>query len=502
MNRNRLSKNLIANILSYAIATALSFIITPFIVNNLGKEIYGFYGIANNVVSYITVIAVALNSMAAKYITVEIVRGNDLKAKQYYSSVFFSNICLCTVLLPILIGIVCNIGSFLQVSNEYYQDVQILFLLVFAAMLLRFSTAVFGSATYATNRMDLSAYIDISKSFLRLILYVILFVLFRPSIIYLGCVLFLLELFNSIIQIILAKKLLPNMAIKKRYFNLKLIWEMLRVGIWNSLNQLGDLMLSSSDLIMANILIGEGASGIISIIKTMPTLISGVITAINAVFMPRVAYEYAKNNTKALTREIKQAQKIMGAIVTPIVMLLIIFGKNFYNLWVPGNDIKLLAELSAIDVSRMMLIAVVWPVSNLNIVLDKVKIPSLLVILSGVMNILTMIFLTKTTNIGVFAIVVTTLFLTIMFYGIFIPMYPCKFLNLSYTSFIGPIGQMIIAAILIGCILIPLHNAIVIKNWIDFIIKGGLCAVPAFVLSIIVFVGPYKIINVLNKRRK
>lgn len=89
MKGKRLSINLVANLLSYAIATILSFYITPFLVNHLGKEIFGFYGIANNFVSYITVVAVALNSMASKYITVELVRGNTLKAKQYFTSIFF-----------------------------------------------------------------------------------------------------------------------------------------------------------------------------------------------------------------------------------------------------------------------------------------------------------------------------------------------------------------------------------------------------------------------------
>lgn len=502
MNKGRLSKNLFANIISYTISILLSFLVTPFIVNNLGKEIYGFYGIANNVVSYITIIAVALNSMAAKYITVEVVRGNQLKAKQYYSSIFFSNIILCVVLAPILGIVVANLSGFLKISSQYYTQIQVLFALVFFAMLLRFSTSIFGSATYATNRMDLSAYVDISKSVLRLILFAFLFLLLKPSIIYLGIVLFLLEFFNAVVQIFLAKKLLPEITIKKKYFDFKLIVSTLKVGVWNSLNQLGDLMLSSSDLIMANILIGESASGNISIIKTMPSLVSGVITAINTVFMPRVAYEYAKNSTKSLVKEIQQAQKIMGAIITPIVMLLIVFGFDFYDLWVPGNDIELLGRLSAIDICRMALIAVAWPVSNLNIVLDKVKTPSILVICSGIINVVSMALLTKTTNMGIYAIVATTLILTILFYGVFIPIYPSKLLNLPWNTFVFPIGQMVISVIISGPILVLLHSAFSINNWIDFILCGGLCAIPAFLISIFTFVGPKTIVEIINNRRK
>ena len=109
MKRRRLAVNLLSNLLSYAVSTALSFVITPFLVNHLGKEIYGFYGIANNFVNYITIVSVALNSMASKYITVELVRGNEQKAKEYYSSIFFSNVILCLILTPVLVLLVFNL---------------------------------------------------------------------------------------------------------------------------------------------------------------------------------------------------------------------------------------------------------------------------------------------------------------------------------------------------------------------------------------------------------
>lgn len=501
MQGKSLSVNLIANIFSYAIATFLSFLITPYIVNHLGKEIYGFYGIANNFVNYITVIAIALNSMAAKYITVEVVRGNEIKAQQYYSSIFFSNVILCLILIPMLIFIVFKLNVLLQVANDYYFGVQVLFALIFMAMILRFSTSIYGTATYVTNRLDLKAYTDIAKSVLRLCLYLMLFVVLQPSIIYLGIILFLIEAFNSLIQVILSKRLLPWMSVRTAYFDVKLVLLTLKIGTWNSLNQLGDLMLSSSSLIMANILLGEAASGDISIVKVMPVLISGIITAVNSVFMPRVAITYAKNNVEKLVEEVKQAQKIMGMIIIPVVMLLIVFGEDFYKLWVPETDSVLLAKLSAIDVSRMILIAVVWPVSNLNIVLDKVKIPSILVLLSGILNILIMILLTKVTNIGIFSIVISTLILTILFYGVFIPMYPCRNLKIKSSAFMEPLVKMFGTVAIVGCVIVPLHNNFIINNWIDFFLKGFVCAIPAYLISVLVFMDLGKIFNLVKRKR-
>ena len=357
-------------------------------------------------------------------------------------------------------------------------------------MLIRFVSSIYGCATYASNRMDLRAYTEMIKSVLRLILYVLIFTVFKPSIVYVGIVLFLLELFNSITQIYLARKLLPNMYIRRSFCNVKLIADTLKVGVWNSLNQLGDLLLSSSDLIMSNVLLGESASGSISIVKTMPTLISGVITAVNGVFMPRISHRYGENNKEALIKEVQMSQKIMGAMVTPIIILLIVFGYDFFDLWVPGNDTKLLMQLSALDVSRMLIIGVAWPVSNLNIVLDKVKIPSLIVLASGGLNIISMIILTKHTSMGIYAILLTTLFIAVLFYGLIIPIYPCRLLEISVLSFYKPIFQMFLASGLIFVCIFPLHRLFEITNWFDFFVCGGLCSIIAYLISLLIFIGP------------
>lgn len=487
VSKKRLSVNIVSNLVSYGISVILSFFLTPFLVNNLGKEIYSFYGIANDFVNYITVISIALNSMASKYITVEYLRGNEKKAKQYFSSIFFSNVILCAILTPILIVIVLNLKYILTISNDYYTNVQILFTLVFLSMIIRLVSSVFGSSTYATNRMDLNAYVDIGKSVLRLCLYLLLFYIFKPSIMYVGIVLFILEMYYTVAIVALSKKLMPSMIISRSFFDYRLVVSTLKIGIWNSLNNLGDLLLSSSAVIMANILVNESAGGSISIIKTLPSLVSGVVSAMNGVFMPRVANAYAKDDKKLLVGEVNLGQRIMGCIVTPIIVLLVVFSSDFYELWVPGNNTALLSNLSTIDISRMAIIGAVWPVANLNVVLDKVKIPSLLVILSGFLNVVSMTILVKFTSIGVYAMPITTLVLTVAFYGIFIPIYPCKLLGVSKKSFIQPIFLMLVTFLISFLVVKSIHGLFYVNSWKDFIIWGGLCAIVCYAISIVVF---------------
>ena len=75
-------KRMLMTILTSGIATILSFLIsfslTPYITNKLGVEAYGFVTLAKNFTQYATIITIALNSYAARYITVSY-HKNDMK---------------------------------------------------------------------------------------------------------------------------------------------------------------------------------------------------------------------------------------------------------------------------------------------------------------------------------------------------------------------------------------------------------------------------------------
>ena len=69
MKNKELLINMISSIVSFVITMGISFFLTPFIVGKLGREAYGFIGLINNIISYASVVTIALNSMAGRFIT-------------------------------------------------------------------------------------------------------------------------------------------------------------------------------------------------------------------------------------------------------------------------------------------------------------------------------------------------------------------------------------------------------------------------------------------------
>ena len=88
MNRTKqLIINMSANFVSFGVSLLISFFLSPYIVRTVGVEANGFVTLANNFVSYAGLITIALNSMAGRYITISVAKGDEAETNKYFNSI-------------------------------------------------------------------------------------------------------------------------------------------------------------------------------------------------------------------------------------------------------------------------------------------------------------------------------------------------------------------------------------------------------------------------------
>ena len=84
--------NIVTGLGAVVVGFAVSFFLSPFIVRHLGAEANGFAQLASNFVMYASLLTLAFNSMASRFVTVAYHQGNMDEARRYYSSVFVANL--------------------------------------------------------------------------------------------------------------------------------------------------------------------------------------------------------------------------------------------------------------------------------------------------------------------------------------------------------------------------------------------------------------------------
>ncbi len=277
--KKRVAINMLSQLTSFVVGLAISFVLTRQIAKLLGKDIYGFVGMGNTFTSYITVFTVALNGMLNRYVTIELKQKNYDNARMYFSSVAIADMVITLILVIPASIIVLYIDKFFDVPAGHVGDIQLLWIFIFANFLFSLATSAFGTATYATNRLDLSGKRSVESNLLKAAVLIVAYVFFEPKVWYMGLAAFLCGAYCSITNMRYCKKLTPQLTIKKAYYKFKAVKELVAVGVWNSINQLTQTLINGLDLIFANKLLGALEMSLMSYSKTVPVQLISLIRA-------------------------------------------------------------------------------------------------------------------------------------------------------------------------------------------------------------------------------
>lgn len=482
MSKTQVIVNMLANIVSYSASIVISFILTPFLINALGKETYSFFPIANTIVSYMSVLANAMNAMASRFVAINIVKNDEMEANKYFSSATIANILMALILVVPMTIIVVFMDKFMEIPINSIAAIKGLFSLVFASTLVSIITSVLGIATFAKNRIDLRSLRELITSVLRLVLFFVFYKFLKPSIIYVGLVALIVAVVNAIFQYNYTKILLPEIKWSKEYVSVNHTKELLTSSCWSAINSLGNIMLVGMSLIFSNIIYGASEAGVYSIVNTVPQFINGVISMLIGVFYPVITYKYAKGDKTGLINEIQNTQKIVGTIGCAVLSVFSALSTEFFILWVPGENAQYLSLLSFVVVIPHFIISCMWTLTNVNVVMNKVRIPALITLFCGCANIICVCFVGYFFETELIILPIISSLLQVVWIGFLIPQYVSKNLQIKWFTFYPTLIKALILSCIIMCGILKVKQYFILNSWIKLLIFGGACGIVALLI--------------------
>lgn len=489
MDKKRLAVNMAAQLLAFAVNMGISFFLAPIIEGQMANT-YGFVALANQFVMYAQIVVSALNTMASRFITIHIHRGEDQTASEYFSSVFFGNVIMAGIFLIPALVIVVFMGNmpFLNVPSEVLHDVQLLWAFVFANFFLSIITSVYGISTYATNRLDLTSIRTMYADLLRIVLLFAVFLIWKPTLWVIGAASLVSTAYTAFWNRRFTKQLIPQVRMRPENFRWKKVLELLSLGAWNSLTRLGQQLLDGVDLLLSGALILDGNESMtmLSLAKMVPTAISSLMGTVVGVFNPQITIAYAEGNTENLVQIIKSCNRILIFIMSIPIAFLTAYGADFYALWQPTKDPQMLQRLSLLAVGVLYVSMSIQVLYHVFIITKKVKWNSLVILGSGILSSCLSLFFLKTTDLGVVAFPLSSMLTGLLRNLIFTPIYAAKCLQIRWTRFYSDIvlGWFSIGSIvLLGMIsrtIFPIHS------WISLLLTGVVMGPLALVLNFMI----------------
>lgn len=480
--KKRLAINLTAQIMAFAVNMGVSFIVTP-IIEEISTELSGFVTLANNFITCAQIVVSALNTMASRFITIHIHKKEEEQANEYFSSIFFGNLMMaCVLLIPMLTLIIC-VDKLFQVPELYVTDIRILWFFLFANFYVSIVGSVFEVATYCKNRLDLTSVRTIHAEIIRVVFLVVAYYFFPKYIWYIGVASLLHTTYRTLSNIQFTRRLLPEIHIKKQYFQWKKVWELISLGLWNSLTRLSQVLLDELDVLISNIFIGATAMSALSNAKYVPTAISGLMGTIVGVFSPQITIAYAKGDKKQLVEIIKSSNRIMIFMMSIPIAFVTAYGDIFFSLWLTERDPHEMHRLALLGMGVLYVSMSIQVLYHVFIITKKVKANSIVMIVSGVLSTTIVFILLETTNLGLYAIAGVSTVLGLLRNLIFTPIYASKCLELKWTTFYTDIFTGLFSIASISLVAFASRLVFTIDSYLSLIGVGVLVGIVALIMN-------------------
>lgn len=481
--------NVVSSILVLCTNVLISFWLSPYITEHIGVEANGFVTLANNFVTYAQLIVLALNSMACRFISISYVKGDKEKAILYYNSVFWGKLVIVIFFLLPATYLIIRLQYLIQVPERILWDVKTLFGFVFFNFFLNTAAPNWECGTYITNRLERKYIPQVFTQLLRCIILYLALTILVPRVYYVGVA----ATFSAILLLIVGwyntRMLTPELKIYfakgKRRCSLRLIKELIGSGIWNTISNVGNILISGLDLFICNLFIDATAMGVLAIARIIPHYMQQLSISIRNAFSPEMVIHYAREDRDSLYRGINRAMKLTSIVMTIPIAIVIVLGKDFFALWQPTQNANTLQILSVLSILGYMFTSGTQILYSVFTTVNKVKQNSIAMLLSGVASCGITILFVKYTSLGIYAVGGVSTVCNLIRNMCFTLPATAKYLGYKWYRFYPQVGMTVLCSfILIGAGMIVRHYCI-IDSWLTL-------TVIAVVLGAL-----YLIINVL-----
>jgi membrane protein EpsK len=461
--KKRLILNVGSNILFIGVTTAINIWLTPYLIKNLGLAVYGMIPLIISLASYFDLISISLSSTVVRFTTIHLGRNELEQSNIYFNTALFSIMLLCTLItIPLTICSAFIIQLF-NIPQGYENESVLLFVLIIGSSVITVIASPFQVSTFATHRFDLDNSRKIFSKLVQVAVIVICFNYFSKSLRYIGLSYLLMAALLLILLILLKNKLTPMLRVNCKAFRLWAMREMMGMGSWILLDQIGFLLYLSVNLMVINLLLGPVKVGLYGPFVQIASLFAMLGAAIVGVFNP-VAYQYiAQQQIDILSAKALQAMKYTAIVIALPVGLCCGLSAPLLRLWL-GEPFAVWSLLMWLLVGVNIFNIIVNPITGINRGLNRVRWPAIVTFIGGVLNLVLSIILVRYTRLDLYGVALAVCICLLAKHFFFLPIYTASLLGKPKLFFFKPLLLGGVCCSVVGLSSLSLSNILIIDS--------------------------------------
>lgn len=463
--------NLIFNIASIMISMGLSFWITPYLTNTIGSAGYGLVPLTQQFVNYMTVITVSITSISGRFFSISHQRGNISETQQYFSTTLYITLMTSLLLIiPFAVSILM-IDKIINIPDGFLYDAKVTHIIFIIVFIITFITSAFNDGPFAENKLYYISGINIINILIKTVVTVSLCLLFKPKIWFVSAGILSGSLVAVVLSIKVFKKLMPDIKIALKPHNK--VKEILSSGMWISISEIGVILFLQIDLMVANHFLSIKEAGEYAAVLQLPSILRTFSGTIISIFVPVVIALYGKGKFEEMKLYVNNAVKYTGIVLSLPIGILCGLGGTLLSLWINPEFAKYQFVLMILTIHLPINLSV-QALTSIQTATARLKVPALMTIVMGSINLILACFFVTYMDMGVLGIALAGSIVLTCKNLLFTPIYVAYITKSKwFTYFLGVIKPFF-TTLAISLISYIIQENIYIPNLFAFI---GVCGI-------------------------
>ena len=304
------------------------------VINALGVEDYGIYGVVGGVVSMFSFINASLAGATARFLTYELGREDLQQLNKTFCMAFYEHLIISGLIL-----IICEsfglwfLNTKLIIPENRIFAANCVFQLSLFSMVISITQVPYNASIISHEKMNVYAYFGIAEVIFKLIIVYLLYLFKSDKLIFYAILVFLVHLIIAMSYRLYCIYHFPECKIKK-IWDLTLFRRMLTFSGWDLYGNLSITARTQGVNMLLNMFFGPIVNASASIATTVQGVVMSFASKVSVAVKPQIIKYYAKGEFDKMVNLISNAIRLNYLILMFLTVPLILELPYVLHLWI------------------------------------------------------------------------------------------------------------------------------------------------------------------------
>lgn len=328
----RAVKNVLANWAAFVVGTAITFVLSPFIVHHLGDTRFGLWGLIGSVVGYLGLLDLGIRVAVTRFVAFHEAKG-DRPALTRVVSTAMGLFVAGAVVAAILGGVLAlTLPAAMHIPAEYAREAAIAFAIGGITVGAALIGGVYGGVLAGLQRLTLLNAIDLGSEVVRA---ASVFIVLKSggnlvdlALIQLGVV-----TLRTVMYRVVGWRLQPWLKVSRNALHRSTLREIFRFSTYTMILHVSAIFIFSSDAVVIAAIMPVAQVTFFVIAGNLTQAVFRVLGGVSQALYPLVSARQAVQGTLATAGILKTSMRLGAIAILPIVLTLLVRGPTFIGLW-------------------------------------------------------------------------------------------------------------------------------------------------------------------------